>query len=285
LSAPSEQLVSLVSVTVQGTAQEPPEQIFPEAQVLALQLVSAQSIAPSQSLSNPSPQLDSVDSGAPPLPVQLQAPLVQRSPKLPQLEVAQLESPQSVAPSQSLSRPSPQLVSVLCGEAPFPEQTQAPPEQEKPFAPQLAAAQFESAQSTAPSQSLSAPSPQLVSVAWAGPPFPVQAQALPEHLRPLAPQVTDAQFESAQSTAPSQSLSRPSEQLVSLLCGGAPLPEQVQLVPLQDMPLAPQAREEQSESAQSVSPSQSLSLASPQLASALSGAPPLPEQAQPVAVH
>ena len=53
----------------------------------------------------------------------------------------QSESAQSIAPSQSLSRPSPQVVSGPSGGAPFPLHTeQVPPaaavEQMSPFAPQ-----------------------------------------------------------------------------------------------------------------------------------------------------
>src|SRR5207302_432022 len=107
---------------------------------------------------------------------------------------------QSVLPSQSLSAPSWQMPSGAPAQPPLPEQTQALAEQSCPYGPHERALQSGSAQSVAPSPSLSSPSPQ-----------PVSVFAPPSHAP--APQ----QSRSAQSVSPSPSLSTPPVQRVSTL--------------------------------------------------------------------
>ena len=207
---------------------------------------------------------------------------------------------QSIRLSQSLSLPSAQESSLTSGVPPLPEQVQVPPKSQKsPKRPAVlqslppvrlpgaVARQPGSAQSAAPSQSLSAASLQVLSVAWGVPPFPVQTQApaapVPWQKRPEAPQARPYpdtgpatwQLVSLQSTRPSQSLSWPSEQLTSPDASGW-LQTQVWVRPSQVLPVALQVAAAQSGSAQSPRPSQSLSLPSLQEASATSGVPPLP---------
>src|SRR5574342_37190 len=105
-------------------------------------------------------------------------------------------SAQSTRPSQSLSTPSPQEVSLACARAGFPpgaqtlqrpaaEQVLPLRSQARPGPPPGGGLQLGSAQSMRPLQSLSLPSPQEVSVAWATPPLPEQAQVpLEVHFMP-----------------------------------------------------------------------------------------------------
>jgi hypothetical protein len=185
-----------------------------------------------------------------------------------------------------LSNPSPQLVSVASGAPPLPEHSQAPPpaaEHTLPFGAQVRPGpladgwQEGSLQSMRPLQSLSCPSAQLVSTAWP-PGHTLQVSAAPSQVFPFGLQETPAQSGSWQSTRPSQSLSWPSPQLASRASGVPPFPEQtVQLEPPappegeQVWPLASQRWPAplptgwQAGSAQSASPSQSLSTPSSQI--------------------
>jgi hypothetical protein len=152
-----------------GQPHTPPEHVFEGPQVCPLQLLSAQSICPSQSLSWPSLQVDSVAWAVPPFPEQTQLDPEQRRPFAPHVSPLQLLSAQSVCPSQSLSWPSSQVDSVAWTAPPFPVQTQLVPEQMRPLGPQERPLQLASAQSVCPSQSLSTESLQVDSAGgvWA----------------------------------------------------------------------------------------------------------------------
>ena len=182
LSTPSLQ----ISVAPPRQVQSPEAQVFPTLPLLsqdrAPQAVSAQSTLPLQSLSNPSPQLVSVASATPPFPEQPQVPPASAMHDLPKGPQAcpgaptvgwQFRSAQSTFPLQSLSTPSLQVVSTVWPPGQT-EQVFAAASQVSPKGLQARPPQLGSWQSTRPLQSLSFPSPQLVSRTSGAPPLPEQ---------------------------------------------------------------------------------------------------------------
>lgn len=165
-----------------------------------------------------------------------------------------LAAEQLLGPPHAWPQPPQFLSSVERSTQLEPQQTAAGRERSQAFAWQST-----SAQSAFPSQSLSAPSPQLCSVGSVG----VHVHTVETQMR-LTPHESPSQPVSAQSASPSQSLSKPSPQLDSLLCAAPPLPEQLHAAPSQVSPWGPQETLRHWGSAQSVSPSQLLSSRSTQ---------------------